>query len=516
MSRGSGRTLRRLPAGDIVAGLTVALILVPQSLAYAELAGLPAERGLYAAAAATLAAAAFASSPYLQTGPVALTSLLTLGALHQLAPAGSNRYLGLAALLALVVGVVRLLLGSLRLGGFTYLMSQPVVIGFSTAAAVVIFASQLPAALGTTPGNRIFPDAISVLTHPDRWEPASVVLTLATLLVVFGGRRLHPLFPGVLVAVVAATGLSVALGYDGPTLANIHGGLPPFTLDLPYDELPALVIPGLVIAIIGFAEAIAIARRYAAAERQVWDPNQELVGQGVANLAAGVCGGFPVGSSFARSALNHLAGATTRWSGAISGAAVVLLVPFASVLSPVPRAVLAAVVIGAVASLVQIGPFLELWRYTRLQSTIAIVTFVLTIALAPRVAHAVVVGVILSVAVHLRREILISVPSWSEGNAVHLKPKGVLYFGSVPSLERTFMTALNHHPDAHRLVVHLNGLGRVDVTGALALQALLEEAEDAGLTAHVVDVPPHSARLVGRVLNGRDVRLEGGDAAEES
>jgi SulP family sulfate permease len=506
----ASRHMGRLPPGDIVAGLTVALILVPQSLAYAELAGLPAERGLYAAAVATVFAAAFTSSPYLQTGPVALTSLLTLGALHHLAHTGTPRYAALAALLALVVGVVRLAIGGLRLGGFTYLMSQPVVTGFSTAAAVVILASQLPAALGTEAGNGVFPDALTALAHPARWEPAALALSLGTLLVVFLGRRLHPLFPGVLVAVGVATGLSVALGYDGPTLENIRGGLPPITLDLPYGDLPQLIIPGLVIAVIGFAEAIAIARRYAAAERQVWDPNQELVGQGIANLAAGVCSGFPVGSSFARSALNHLAGATTRWSGAVSGAAVLLLVPFASVLSPVPRAVLAAVVIGAVSSLLQIGPFLELWRYTRLQASIAIITFVLTIALAPRVAHAVVVGVLLSIAVHLRREILISVPSWADGNAVHLRPKGVLYFGSVPGLERTFMTALNQHPDAHRLVVHLDGLGRVDVTGALALQSLLEEAEEAGLTAHVVDVPSHAARLVGRVLHDRDVHVEGG------
>ncbi|MGH9037992.1 MAG: SulP family inorganic anion transporter, partial [Acidimicrobiia bacterium] len=213
MNLRSSGTPRRPAVGDVVAGLTVALLLVPQSLAYAELAGLPAERGLYAAAAATLAAAAFASSPYLQTGPVALTSLLTLGALNHLAAPGSDRYLGLAALLALVVGVVRLALGGLRLGGFTYLMSQPVVTGFSAAAAVVILASQLPAALGTTPEESIFPGALSALAHPARWEPASVALSLATLVVVFGGRRLHPLFPGVLLAVLVATGLSTALGY---------------------------------------------------------------------------------------------------------------------------------------------------------------------------------------------------------------------------------------------------------------------------------------------------------------
>lgn len=494
---------RGLSGGDLMAGVTVALVLVPQSLAYAELAGLPAVRGLYAAAAACLAAAFFASSPYLQTGPVALTAILTLGSLGHLARPGSERYIGLAALLALVVGVVRLGLGILRLGGFAYMMSQPVVIGFSTGAALVILATQLPTALGTRPDGGIFSSAFSALAHPDRWDVASLVLAVATLVVMFGGRRVHPLFPGVLLAMVAATAWSALVNYDGPTLGQVHGGLPPATLDLPYGELPDLVIPGMIIAVVGFAEAISIARRYATMERQVWDPSQELIGQGMANLAAGACGGFPVGGSFSRTALNHLAGARSRWSGAVTGGVVALLVPFTSVLSALPRAVLAAVVIGAVRSLVQLRPFAELRRYSRAQFYIALVTFVLTLALAPQVGQAVLVGILLAVAVHLRREIMISVPSWTEGDAVHLQPKGVLYFGSVASLERTFMSTLHDHPGVGRLVVHLDGLGRVDVTGALALCSLLAEAEEAGLSACVVDIPPQAAKIVARVLDGR-------------
>ena len=127
----------------------------------------------------------------------------------------------------------------------------------------------------------------------------------------------------------------------------------------------------------------------------------------------------------------------------------------------------------------------------------------LTVALAPQVGQAVLVGVVLAVAVHLRREILISVPSWTEGDSVHLKPKGVLYFGSVAGLERTFMRILHDHPDVSRLVIHLDGLGRVDVTGAMALSALLSEAEEAGLSACVVDIPPQATRLLARVLDGR-------------
>jgi SulP family sulfate permease len=493
---------RRVSARDVMAGVTVALVLVPQSLAYAELAGLPAVRGIYAAAAACLAAAWFASSPYLQTGPVAVTALLTLGALGHLAPLGSPRYVALAALLALVVGVVRLALGALRLGGFAFMMSQPVIIGFSSGAALVILATQLPTALGTGPDGGIFPSAASALTHPDRWDGASLVLAAATLVLMVGGRRIHPMFPGVL-AVVAATVWSALVDYDGATLGAVHSGLPPATLDLPYRALPDLLLPGIIIAVVGFAEATSIARRYATIERQIWDPSQELVGQGLANLAAGACGGFPVGGSFSRTALNHLAGAKTRWSGAVTGTVVALLVPFSEVLSPLPRAVLAAVVIGAVGSLVQLEPFRDLWRYSRAQLSIALVTFVLTIAFAPQVGQAVLIGIVLAVAVHLRREILISVPSWTEGDAVHLKPKGVLYFGSVAGLERTFMAILHDHPQANRLVVHLDGLGRVDVTGALALCSLLAEAEEAGLTASIVDVPPQAARIVARVLDGR-------------
>lgn len=493
----------RLSAGDVVAGITVALVLVPQALAYAELAGMPAVRGLYAAAAACLAAAFFTSSPYLQTGPVALTALLTFGSLGHLARPGSGRYIALAALLALIVGLIRLGLGVLRLGGFAYMMSQPVVIGFSTAAAIVIFATQLPTALGTGADGGVFPSAISALAHPGDWRLESLALAALTLALMFGGRRIHPLFPGVLLAMVVALGWSALVDYDGPTLGQVPSGLPPFTLDLPYGELVDLLIPGLIIAVVGFAEAISIARRYATIERQVWDPSQELIGQGLANVAAGVSGAFPVGGSFSRTALNHLAGARTRWSGFITGGVVALIIPFTAVLSSLPKAVLGAVVIGAVRSLVQLRPFVELWRYSRAQFYVALVTFVLTLALSPQVGQAVLVGVLLAVAVHLRREIMISVPSWTEEDAVHLKPKGVLYFGSVASLERTFMSTLHDHPGAQRLVVHLDGLGRVDVTGALALCSLLSEAEEAGLAASVVDIPPQASRIITRVLDGR-------------
>jgi sulfate permease, SulP family len=488
--------------GDVLAGITVALVVVPQSLAYAELAGLPAPQGLYLAAVAPLAAALFASSPYLQTGPTAVTSLLTLGALSHLAPLKTADFVALAALLALIVGGIRILVGLLRLGGVAYLMSEPVMVGFTVGASIVIVASQLPAALGVDASGGIVVAAMRALAHPDRWDTEAVALSALTLILIFGGRRLHPLFPGVLVAVALAVVFSHSGGYDGATVGTIPSGFPSLVSGLPWGSFGELLVPAAVIALVGFAEPSAIARSYATLDRSQWDPNREFIGQGVASLAGAAVGAFPAGGSFSRTAVNRLAGARTRWSGAITGLVVLAFLPFGGVLSDLPRPVLAATVIGAVATLIQPRPLHELWRYTRLQFYIASLTLVLTVVLAPQVQEAVIVGTALAVAVHLRREIMLSVPTWSEGDELHLKPKGVLYFASVPSLERAFAGLLQCHPEARHLVVHLDGLGRVDVTGALALKSLLATAASAGLEGRVVDVPPQATKIVARVLEG--------------
>ena len=215
----------RLKTGDVVAGLSVASVLIPQAVAYAALAGMPPQHGLYAAALPPLAAAAFASSRYLQTGPVAITSLLTFGALAALAVPESANYVALAALLALLallVGVLRVGLGMLRGGWVAYLMSQPVMTGFTTAAAILIISSQLPTALGTMPPEgSLVGRAVWSLRHVEAWEPTSVVLVLLTGGLILGGRRLHRLFPGVLVAVALGILFSVLSGYPGATVGHL-------------------------------------------------------------------------------------------------------------------------------------------------------------------------------------------------------------------------------------------------------------------------------------------------------
>ena len=470
---------------------------------------MPPERGLYAAALPPIAAAAFASSPYLQTGPVAITSLLTFGALSELAVPGSGEYVALALLLALVVGVVRLAIGLARSGVIAYLMSQPVLLGFTSAAATLIVLSQLPAALGVDarPGG-ILDDAANTLVHPGSWEPTAVALSLVTVALVLGGGRLHPLFPGVLAAAALGIVYSELAGYGRATVGEIDGAVPPFSLEFPWGSIEALVLPAIVIAIVGFAEPAAIARTFAAQERARWDPDREFVSQGVANVAAAVSGGFPVGGSFSRSSLNRLAGARTRWSGAVTGLAVLAFLPFASVLSPLPEAVLAAIVIAAVVGLIRLLPIVRLFSYSRGQFAVASATFALTLALAPRIERALLVGIALSIALHLRRELGLEVASWSEDGTLHLRPRGVLWFGTTRTLEEWILASIAAHADAARLVVHLDGLGRIDMTGALALRALLQDARNAGIEVDVVGVRARWRGLAERVIEREDDPLQ--------
>jgi len=381
------------------------MVLIPQSMAYAELAGLPSHIGLFASALPPILAALFASSPYLQTGPVALTSLLTFGALASLADPGSADYVALAALLALMVGVTRLLLGLFRLGVVTYLMRDPVVTGFTSAAAILILASQLPKALGTaTPPGGVLWRAGWSLGHPGGWETASLAITATTVLLVLAGRRVvHRMFPGALIAVGGGISVSRLTDYAGPMVGDVPTALPTLSLDLPWGSTGSLLVGGILIALVGFAEPASIARMFADEDGQRWSANREFVSQGVANLAAAVSGSFPVGGSFSRSSLNRLAGARTRWSGLVTGITVLVFLPFADVLAPLPRATLGGVVIAAVVGLVRPRRLLGMARISPADAFVAWVTFFATLALSPRVEQGVLVGILISLAVGLRR-----------------------------------------------------------------------------------------------------------------
>lgn len=495
---------RGFGAGDVVAGVSVAAVLIPQSLAYAELAGLPPETGLFASALPLLLAAPFVSSPWLQTGPVALTSLLTLGALSGQADAGTTEYVKAAALLALVVGVTRVALGVARLGIVAYLMSEPVLAGFTAGAAILISGSQLSIALGVPrPDGGVLRRAGHTVVHPGEWSLEAVVLAGITVALVLGGRRVHRMFPGVLLAVIGGLVYSRASDYDGPTVGKLPERFPDLSLDLPWDDLGALVVPGIVIALVGFAEPASIARVFAAATRTRWSSNREFVSQGVANIASAVSGGFPVGGSFSRSSLNRFAGARSRWSGAVTGVVVLAFFPFAGILEELPIAILAAIVIAAVAPLIRLGPLVRLWRESVPQAVVGTGTFAATLATSPHVEYGVLIGIGLALGTHLWRELPITYGVERDGTTLRIRPEGVIWFGSTPQLESEVLTELADHRDADVLVIDLAGTGRVDYSGGVVLRRLVDEAEMAGLRVEIVGVPAHARRPLTIHLGGR-------------
>ncbi len=486
--------------------MSVAAVLLPQSLAYARLAGMPPEHGLLAAALPPLVAAFFACSPYLQTGPVALTSLLTYGALSSQATPGSTEYVKLGIVLALIVGVVRIALGVARGGVVAYFLSEPVLIGFVPGAAILICASQIPTALGAaTGGGGIIESAATALSSPSGWSTSAIVLAVATCVFVAVCARITRLFPAVLVTVGAGIAYSELTSYAGPTVGPISLSVEVPSLGIAGSALPALVLSGAIIALVGFAEPAAIARTFATIERRSWDANRELVSQGAANIASSLSGGFPVGGSFSRSSLNRVAGAKTRASGAVTGLAVLAFLPVASVLSALPLAVLAAIVLVSVASLVRMRPLVRMLRFSRWQAFVAWATFAATIGFAPHVERAVLLGVVLAVLVHLTRELIdIDIEIVADERTLRFRPRGVLWFASSKELEDAFGQALARRPTITHVEIDLGGLGRMDITGAMAIRRMIQDARRASLDVQLTDVPPRARRWIVTLIEHRD------------
>ncbi len=488
--------------GDLVAGLSVAFVLVPQAVAYAVLAGLPPRSGLVVAGISTVIAAPFVSSPLLQTGPTAITSLLTLGTLTAVAASTGADVVGLAALLALLVGAVRVMVAVRRAGEVAYLVSEPVLVAFTAAAGFVIVLSQLPNLLGTSvEAGGVATRAALALLDVGGWNPAAILMGVSALLLVLGAARIHPLVPGVLLAAAGGIVAQRVLSTSAQVVGVIPSALPRLSLDLPWGAVPALAVPALVIGLVGFSEASAIARSFATDAGERWDSDREFLGQGVANLAAGLVGGMPVGASFSRSAVNRSAGATSAWSGVVTGALVLLALPFMDVMAQLPRAVLAGIIVAAVVGLLDLRPMLELRRYSRQQFGIAVTTYSLTVLFAPQIQWAVLIGVLLVIAAHLRRERKLVIDHRMVEATLHLQPIGLLHFGSVQRFEETVRELLRaHRGQVEHLIVHLDQVGRTDVTGALVLRRLLREAAGVGMSVEVDGLTSTSRKIIGRVL----------------
>ena len=350
--------------GDLVAGVSVAFVCIPQSLAYASLAQLSPTQGLHSNAIAPFGAAPVASSKYLQSGAVALSSLLTGAALTgiSLIP-GTADFAAAASVLAAVVGVVRVAMGLLRGGTLIQLLPQTVLDGFVLGAVWLVAATQIPVIVGASPppGMHFISGAFWLLARPWMWQPGCVITAGATVGCLLGGKRIHPLFPGAVVATLLGCAASYAGLPVGNTVGAVAAGLPsPINMaHLPWHLLPQLAVAGAAIAVAGIAEAVAIGSRFAQEAGHKWDCNRELISQGACNLLVAAFGGFPVAGSLSRTSLGRTAGATSQRAHLVTGVAVCIFLPLgAALLSALPKAVLGGLVFTAVMPLLKPSPSL--------------------------------------------------------------------------------------------------------------------------------------------------------------
>ncbi|MFW5740030.1 MAG: SulP family inorganic anion transporter, partial [Myxococcota bacterium] len=633
---------------DFVAGLTVALVLIPQSMAYAQLAGLPAYYGLYAAFLPPAVAAVFGSSYQLATGPVAVVSLMTAASLEPLATAGSTAFIAYAIALSLIVGLFQFLLGLLRLGLVVNFLSHPVVNGFTNAAAIIIASSQLSKLFGVyvDKADHHYETIYRVVVaafHFTHWP--TLALAVLAIAIMYGLKKINPKIPGVLIAVVVTTLISWSVGFRNnehidlsrieakPVLETIQAfntavarkdaiaarkvdqlvphlhqieetegarsraymdaerdvavaelelasakreihelreklrgfhlvavegdqgakrfhlqgqlpsgakgdggvwrlkvgnkkldtdqllmmgggavvgeipkglrfGLPTRDADgNPVDILgllPTLLSAAVIISLLGFMEAISIAKAMAAKTGQRLDPNQELIGQGLANIVGSFAQSYPVSGSFSRSAVNLQAGAPTGLSSVFSSCVVLLtLLVFTPLLLHLPQSVLASIIMMAVIGLVNVKGFVHAWKAQRYDGIISVVSFVCTLAFAPHLDRGIMVGVVLSLGLYLLRNMkpdiamLSKHPDGSYRSASrHKLPvckhiavirfNGSLFFVNVNYLEEKVLEQIATMPALRHVVIVGNGINELDASGEEMLSVLVGRLRESG------------------------------------
>jgi SulP family sulfate permease len=628
---------------DFIAGVTVALVLVPQSMAYAQLAGLPAYYGLYASFLPPLIAALFGSSRQLATGPVAMVSLMTSTALEPLATAGSEQYIAYAILLALLVGIFQFLLGVLRLGLVINFLSHPVVTGFTNAAALIIATSQLSKLFGVTVESAAHQyetvyNVIVAAIHYIHW-PTFGLATLAFVVMIVL-RRLSPRLPNVLVAVALTTLISWAIGFEKNEKADIGQIQDAETVDLisaynlsydslnqiadqrlalrqRYDELashhgshsteaillehqlelaslevdrlkeetkllrgelrrvqfctitqpdgkeifaprsggeatscdaawrlrvgnrpidlqalaltgggevvgnvprglPALKPPmfetstalhlfsmAMIISLLGFMEAISIAKAIAARTGQRLDPNQELIGQGLGNMVGSFAQSYAVSGSFSRSAVNLQAGAVTGMSNVFSTVVVVSVLLFMTpLLYHLPQSVLAAIIMMAVVGLVNVKTFVHAWRAQKYDGAIALITFVTTLVFAPHIDYGIMIGVFLSLVLYLLRSMKPAIAMlalhndgtyrnrarFNLGQCRHIaviRYAGSLFFANVSYLEDQVTDTVRSMPELRHVLIVANGINELDTSGVDTLETLIDRLHSHNLKVSI-------------------------------
>ena len=525
---------------DILAGTTVAFVIIPQSMAYAQLAGLGPQYGLYASFLPVLIGALMGSSRQLSTGPVAVVSLLTAAALGEIVTDPSS-YAVYAALLALIVGVFQFSLGILRLGFVINFLSHPVVTGFTNAAAIIIGASQLPKVFGIrviSSNDTDWESACQPLTIIERIESVDVnglhaicnadqsyqtiarlleaavfhthlptlVMAISGVLGIILFQRFFPRLPAILSVAVLSTVASFLMDFQamgGAIVSSINiDGL--FSFKVPrfdFNAVGTLFIYAITISLIGFMEAISVAKSMAATTKQRLDVNQELIGQGLSNVTSSFFQGYSVSGSFSRSAVNLTAGAVTGFSSVVTavivGLTIVWLTPL---LYHLPQATLAAIILMAVVNLVHFSPLRHAWKVEKHDGLVGLLTFVMTLTFAPHLENGIAFGIILSLGLFLYRTME---PNFTELSVEHgsiiasrfadesveasqsvkvAKWSGSLYFANAAYFETKLLELIaKNNDELQYVIVDVASIVQVDASGEQVLSNLVESCSSSGV-----------------------------------
>lgn len=520
------RYSRATLTNDMVAAIIVTIMLIPQSLAYAMLAGLPAEIGLYASILPLVAYAVFGTSRTLAVGPVAVVSLMTASAIGEIAAQGTPAYLAAAMLLAFLSGAMLIAMGLFRLGFVANFLSHPVISGFITASGLLIAAGQLKYLLGIPASGHTLPQIVTGIAEnigsvnlPTLVLGASVLaflyfvrLRLKRVLVAVG---LSPRMADITtkagpVAAVAATILAATmlnLGEEGVALVGaIPQGLPvPALPAFDLELIRALAVPALLISLIGFVESVSVAQTLAAKRRQRIVPDQELIGLGAANIASAISSGYPVTGGFARSVVNFDAGAETPAAGIYTAIGIALATLFLTpLLANLPQATLAATIIVAVLSLVNVAVIRRVWTYSKVDFSAMAATILGTLFLGVEIG--VVMGVVLSLLLHLHRTsrphmaVVGQVPGTEhfrnvERHQVETSPQILslrvdesLYFANTRYLEDRISALVAERPQLRHVVLMCSAVNMIDASALESLEEINHRLKDAGITLHLSEV----------------------------
>ncbi|MHC4839703.1 MAG: SulP family inorganic anion transporter [Planctomycetota bacterium] len=511
--------------GDLTAGIVVAIMLVPQGMAYAMLAGLPPEVGLYASILPLVIYGLFASSRVTATGPVAMVSLMVATGIGGFAVSGSPEYIGLALTLALMVGVIQLVMGALRLGFMVNFLSHPVVSGFTSAAALIIGFSQFKHIMAVNVGRADYPfqTIASLATEVPNSHLLTVAMGIGSIVILvyfkkYLASHLKALrvrekialpvskAAPLVVVLLGTVGVYMAGWSDVKSVGDIPAGLPAITLPAMELSVLTLLTPiALTIVFVSYMESVSVSKSLAAKRRQSIDANQELIALGGANLGAAFTGGYPVTGGFSRSVVNYSAGANTGLASLITAGLVALTVMF---LTPLfyylPKVVLATIIVVAVSTLVDFKTARHTLKFSKADGAALLVTFIGVLGLGIEVG--LVIGIGVSLVMHLARTSRPHVavvgrigesehfrniqrhPVLTYPNLLLVRVDESLYFANTRFLEDKLQALVSDNPDASHVVLIFSAVNNIDASALESLENTVNKLRDAGVTMHLAEV----------------------------